>query len=418
MKAFSNSIKLLASILIAVAILSPSSQMSAWAAVLAQPGYSITLLNDELAGPVEVDFDRDDNIFVANEGARNVFTYEDFVSKLDPNGVTLQGEFIDGLEGASGLAVDGDGNIYVSQDVEERIRKYAPTGAFIFYFSPHRPLFSDPNSLTLTQNGRLLAPVQELSTLKWRILAFDIQDGSLLPDFTPPFDFGFVNTIVYQDGKVFIAGSKGSATGPILIAEEGQAPTAYAYNNQLGAGPVNGLSLGSDGSLFVTDNTRLRKVSTNGSVTLLATGFMVARGLAEKDGCVLVADFRDGVDGDLYRVCPESKPVCMNVTANPSTLWSPNHRMVPVTITNSASDDCNAATACVVIKVVSNEPVNGLGDGDTAPDWKITDNLAVNLRAERAGNGTGRVYTLTIVCMDAAGDSATKELTVTVPHNQ
>ena len=66
---------------------------------------------------------------------------------------------------------------------------------------------------------------------------------------------------------------------------------------------VNGIALGSDGSIFVTDNTRLRKVSTDGSVTVLATGFEHARGLAEKDGCIFVADFRDGIEGALYLSC-------------------------------------------------------------------------------------------------------------------
>ena len=55
MEAFSNNIKLLASILIAVAILFSSGHVSAWAAVVAGPGYAIMLLNDELAGPDGLD---------------------------------------------------------------------------------------------------------------------------------------------------------------------------------------------------------------------------------------------------------------------------------------------------------------------------------------------------------------------------
>jgi hypothetical protein len=303
MESFSNNIRLLASILIAVTLLSPSSQMSAWADVVAQPGYAIILLNDELAGPDELDFNSAGNIFVANEGA-NVFMRENFVSKLTPTGVAISREFIDNLEGSSGLAVDVNSNIYVSQDVEEPIRKYDPTGELIFKFQSHRPAFSDPDSLTLTQDGRLLASVQDMSIAnQWRILAFDIQTGLRLPDFTPPFEFVYVFSIVYKDGQLFIGGanSPGKA-GPILIAVDGQAPIAYAYNNQVAA-DVNGIALGSDGSIFVTDTTRLRKVSTNGSVTVLATGFEHARGLAEKDGCIFVADFRDGIEGALYLSC-------------------------------------------------------------------------------------------------------------------
>jgi hypothetical protein len=94
--------------------------------------------------------------------------------------------------------------------------------------------------------------------------------------------------------------------------------------------------------------------------------------------------------------------------------------MVPVTVTVSVVDVCdlNVGANCKIIAVSSNEPVDGLGDGDTAPDWQITGKLTVNLRAERAGTGNGRVYTLTVECIDASGNSATKTVTVSVPHDQ
>jgi hypothetical protein len=262
-------------------------------------------LNDDLAGPDELDFNSAGNIFVANEGAPNVFQREDFVSKLTPTGVAISREFIDNLEGSSGLAVDENSNVYVSQDVEEPIRKYDPTGNLIFKFQPHRPAFSDPDSLTLTQDGRLLAPVQDMSIAhQWRILAFNVETGVRLTDFTPPFEFTYVFSIVYKNGQLFIGGANApNKPGPILIAEYGQAPIAYAYNNRLATGYVNGIALGSDGSLFVTEDSRLRKVSSDGSVTVLATGFEHARGLAEKDGCIFVADFRDGIEGALYLSC-------------------------------------------------------------------------------------------------------------------
>jgi hypothetical protein len=68
--------------------------------------------------------------------------------------------------------------------------------------------------------------------------------------------------------------------------------------------------------------------------------------------------------------------------------------------------------------VSSNEPDNGLGDGDTANDWVITGPMTVQLRAERAGNGTGRVYTITVRCTDAAGNSSERTVTVSVPKSQ
>jgi len=91
--------------------------------------------------------------------------------------------------------------------------------------------------------------------------------------------------------------------------------------------------------------------------------------------------------------------------------------MVPVTVTAVATDVCSA-TVCRVTSISSNEPENGNGDGNTAPDWTIDGPLAVSLRAERSGGAGGRVYTLTIQCSDVAGNSATAPVTVTVPANQ
>src|SRR5262249_46444717 len=97
---------------------------------------------------------------------------------------------------------------------------------------------------------------------------------------------------------------------------------------------------------------------------------------------------------------------------------SPTHQMVPVTVAVSVADACDAAPVCKLVSISSNEPVNGLGDGDVAPDWAITGNLTATLRAERSGTGKGRVYTMTVQCTDASTTSATKSVTVAVPLKQ
>jgi len=43
--------------------------------------------------------------------------------------------------------------------------------------------------------------------------------------------------------------------------------------------------------------------------------------------------------------------------------------------------------------------------------------LTVQLRADRRGDGTGRIYTIAITCTDAAGNSTHKTVTVAVPHD-
>lgn len=111
-------------------------------------------------------------------------------------------------------------------------------------------------------------------------------------------------------------------------------------------------------------------------------------------------------------------PVIHGISANPSVLWPPNHRMKPVTLVVSASDDRGGECFRRITGVTSNEPVNGKSDGNTSPDWEITGHLTLNLRAQRSGKGNGRIYTITVTCSDAAGNSTTGDVTVTVPHHR
>jgi hypothetical protein len=110
-----------------------------------------------------------------------------------------------------------------------------------------------------------------------------------------------------------------------------------------------------------------------------------------------------------------SPPKILAATASPAVLWPPNHKMVPVTIAVSVEDDRDPAPACRIASVASNEPVDGLGDGDTAPDWETTGLLGLRLRAERSGKGDGRVYRIGLRCEDASRNAATRSIEVVVP---
>ncbi len=115
-------------------------------------------------------------------------------------------------------------------------------------------------------------------------------------------------------------------------------------------------------------------------------------------------------------VVDREAPVISNAAPTPTTLWSPNHGMRNVTIAYDVAENCPDGSC--VLSVTSDEPVDGLGDGDTAPDWEILDTHRVRLRSERSGTGDGRVYTVSIDCTDAAGNSSTKSVEVHVPFSQ
>ena len=74
-------------------------------------------------------------------------------------------------------------------------------------------------------------------------------------------------------------------------------------------------------------------------------------------------------------VVEDTTPPELSITADPDTLWPPNHKMKPVTVTADASDNCDANPDIVLVSVISNEPDDapGGGDGHTTNDIQDAD---------------------------------------------
>ena len=95
--------------------------------------------------------------------------------------------------------------------------------------------------------------------------------------------------------------------------------------------------------------------------------------------------------------------------------------MVDIVATVPVSDISDHAPSVVLTSVTSNEPDNdkGNGDGNTINDIQgadiSTEDYEFPLRAERAGKGDGRVYTITYTVTDKSGNSASASATVVVP---
>jgi hypothetical protein len=115
----------------------------------------------------------------------------------------------------------------------------------------------------------------------------------------------------------------------------------------------------------------------------------------------------------------DTTPPQLSLSVSPSKLWSPNHKLVTITATVVASDTCDANPTIRLVSIRSNEPDNGLGDGDLPNDIQGaafgTDDRVFQLRNERSGTGRGRIYTITYSATDASGNRTLREATVTVP---
>ena len=103
---------------------------------------------------------------------------------------------------------------------------------------------------------------------------------------------------------------------------------------------------------------------------------------------------------------PNKPPAIGNVMASSKSLWPPNFKIVDVAVSYVVA---SAIPAACSLSVSSNEPGPG--------EWQVIDARDVRLLAARDANGTGRVYTVTVTCVNDAG-RATADTLVTVPHDQ
>jgi hypothetical protein len=111
----------------------------------------------------------------------------------------------------------------------------------------------------------------------------------------------------------------------------------------------------------------------------------------------------------LLSVVDTTAPVIQGLSVSPNVLSPPNHQMVPVTVSVSATDNCDPAPVSRIISITSNEAL-------VAGEVQITGNLTALLAAARNGGNGGRVYSITVQSTDADGNSSTGVVTVTVPQ--
>jgi hypothetical protein len=109
-------------------------------------------------------------------------------------------------------------------------------------------------------------------------------------------------------------------------------------------------------------------------------------------------------------------PVCSLAQASPNLLWPPNHTMTQVSIVG-LTDPQSQTLTITYSTVTQDEPIKGLGDGDTSPDAAISGS-DILLRAERAGTGNGRVYVVHFTATNSDGAHCSGTVKVSVPHNK
>ena len=145
-----------------------------------------------------------------------------------------------------------------------------------------------------------------------------------------------------------------------------------------------------------------------------ASGWVLAVAYGINDAGVIVGDglLNGAVRG--FRLTPaddsvdKTAPVISSLKASPDTLWPPNNQMVAVTLTVSATDDSGGTPTCELSHLSSSDPHTG--------DMLITGPMTAQLRASKSSGGE-RLYTLTVQCTDAAGNTTSSSAFVKVPKS-
>jgi len=231
---------------------------------------------------------------------------------------------------------------------------------------------------------------------------------------------------VSEDGpsQITVTAATATESKPVVVYV-GIAPTANAGPDQTAECPNVALN----GSASTDPNST---PGTNDDITsfqwflgdsLIATGEVTSCKLPVGVHVITlkVTDKMGASDTDTVTVTVvDTTPPVVTLRMSPNRLWPPNHKMKTVTAILDIQD-CDPVPTVKLISVTSNEPDNGLGDGDTSGDIAGatlgTDDRSVQVRAERAGPGSGRVYTFVYRVTDASSNFTDVTATVSVPHD-
>jgi hypothetical protein len=138
--------------------------------------------------------------------------------------------------------------------------------------------------------------------------------------------------------------------------------------------------------------------------------------VGERVQAKVASDFEKALLQKIREEWADSTPPALNLSPDPSTLWPPNQKLVPVTISVTVTDDQDPSAEVRLLSITCDDGCDTAQD--VAGATLHADDRDFELRAERLGTGSGRTYTITYSATDVAGNIGTATTTVVVPHDQ
>jgi hypothetical protein len=129
----------------------------------------------------------------------------------------------------------------------------------------------------------------------------------------------------------------------------------------------------------------------------------------------------DSISSEITVEVVDTTVPTLEPVASEYILWPPNHKMEDIIIEANAVDNSGLPVTLDVV-ITSDEPDEGLGDGDEPNDIgqpsidQTTGVIEFQLRRERSMSGDGRVYTVTITATDSSNNSSVTNLELIVPY--
>lgn len=147
--------------------------------------------------------------------------------------------------------------------------------------------------------------------------------------------------------------------------------------------------------------------------SLVITQTPAAGSLLDKGEYIVVVTVTDAAGNSTSRgvkltVADRTPPVIQKVTVTPNVLAPANGKIVQVTVSVKATDNCDPTPKSKIIRILCDEPTS-------RKDITVTGDLTVELSASNNARGNGRVYTIVLLCEDSAGNKAYRSVTVCVP---
>lgn len=128
---------------------------------------------------------------------------------------------------------------------------------------------------------------------------------------------------------------------------------------------------------------------------------------------------RNNASASLFAGALNQPHVCTAATVTPSVLWSPKHKLNPVSI-KGISDPDGDAISLTINSITQDEPVIGSVESANqckkTPDGAGVGTSSASIRSDRDEKGDGRIYEINFTVSDGRGENCSGKVQVSVPR--